>query len=216
MLVVAQPTRGLDVGAIETVHAYLRDAAASGVAVLLISEDLDEIRALADRSSSCTRARSSASSTPGAPRSRRSGSSWPEGRELMARATARRSRGGCRSPCPSGRSSSPSRSWPSSSLRPGTTRARRIGRSSRPASRATGRSRRRSISATPILFTGLAAAAAFRMQLFNIGAEGQLYLGAVGASWIALQLGDRDVDVDAALRRRHVRGGGSRSARSGR
>ena len=47
-------------------------------------------------------------------------------------------------------------------------------------------------SATPILFTGLAAAAAFRMQLFNIGAEGQLYLGAVGASWIALQLGDRD------------------------
>jgi general nucleoside transport system permease protein len=46
------------------------------------------------------------------------------------------------------------------------------------------------ISATPILFTGLAAAAAFRMQLFNIGAEGQLYLGAVGASWIALRLGD--------------------------
>ena len=45
-------------------------------------------------------------------------------------------------------------------------------------------------SATPILFTGLAAAAAFRMQLFNIGAEGQLYLGAVGASWIALKLGD--------------------------
>ena len=46
------------------------------------------------------------------------------------------------------------------------------------------------ISAAPILFTGLAAAAAFRMQLFNIGAEGQLYLGAVGGSWMALQLGD--------------------------
>jgi general nucleoside transport system permease protein len=45
------------------------------------------------------------------------------------------------------------------------------------------------ISATPILFTGLAAAVAFRMQLFNIGAEGQLYLGAVGSSWIALKLG---------------------------
>jgi simple sugar transport system permease protein len=29
------------------------------------------------------------------------------------------------------------------------------------------------------------------MQLFNIGAEGQLYFGAVGASWVALQLGDR-------------------------
>jgi general nucleoside transport system ATP-binding protein len=49
VLVVAQPTRGLDVGAIETVHAYLRGAAAQGVAILLMSEDLDEIRALADR-----------------------------------------------------------------------------------------------------------------------------------------------------------------------
>ncbi len=49
VLVVAQPTRGLDVGAIETVHSYLRDAASKGVAILLFSEDLDEIRALADR-----------------------------------------------------------------------------------------------------------------------------------------------------------------------
>jgi simple sugar transport system ATP-binding protein len=49
VLVVAQPTRGLDVGAIETVHAYLREAAGKGMAILLLSEDLDEIRALADR-----------------------------------------------------------------------------------------------------------------------------------------------------------------------
>jgi simple sugar transport system ATP-binding protein len=49
LLVAASPTRGLDVGAIETVHAYLREAAAEGVAVLLISEDLDEILLLADR-----------------------------------------------------------------------------------------------------------------------------------------------------------------------
>ncbi|HVC88343.1 MAG TPA: ABC transporter ATP-binding protein [Gaiellaceae bacterium] len=49
VLVVASPTRGLDVAAIETVHRYLREAAASGVGVLLISEDLDEILALADR-----------------------------------------------------------------------------------------------------------------------------------------------------------------------
>ena len=49
VLVAASPTRGLDVGAIETVHAYLRDAAARGVGVLLISEDLDEILELADR-----------------------------------------------------------------------------------------------------------------------------------------------------------------------
>ncbi|MBA3844575.1 MAG: ABC transporter ATP-binding protein, partial [Actinobacteria bacterium] len=49
VLIVASPTRGLDVSAIETVHGYLRDAATSGVGVLLISEDLDEIFALADR-----------------------------------------------------------------------------------------------------------------------------------------------------------------------
>jgi general nucleoside transport system ATP-binding protein len=49
VLVVASPTRGLDVSAIETVHAHLRTAASGGVGVLLISEDLDEILALADR-----------------------------------------------------------------------------------------------------------------------------------------------------------------------
>jgi general nucleoside transport system ATP-binding protein len=49
VLIAASPTRGLDVGAIETVHAYLRQAANEGVAVLLISEDLDEILALSDR-----------------------------------------------------------------------------------------------------------------------------------------------------------------------
>jgi simple sugar transport system ATP-binding protein len=49
VLIAASPTRGLDVGAIETVHAYLREAAGEGVAVLLISEDLDEILVLADR-----------------------------------------------------------------------------------------------------------------------------------------------------------------------
>jgi ABC-type uncharacterized transport system ATPase subunit len=49
VLVAASPTRGLDVAAIETVHRHLRDAAARGMAILLISEDLDEILALADR-----------------------------------------------------------------------------------------------------------------------------------------------------------------------
>ncbi len=49
VLVAASPTRGLDVAGIETVHAYLREAASNGLGVLLISEDLDEILALADR-----------------------------------------------------------------------------------------------------------------------------------------------------------------------
>jgi simple sugar transport system ATP-binding protein len=49
VLVAASPTRGLDVGATETVRELLLDAATRGVGVLLVSEDLDEILALADR-----------------------------------------------------------------------------------------------------------------------------------------------------------------------
>jgi len=49
VMVVSSPTRGLDVGAIENVRKRLVDAADSGVGVLLISEDLEEIFALADR-----------------------------------------------------------------------------------------------------------------------------------------------------------------------
>ena len=49
VLVAAQPTRGLDVGAIEYVTDQLRQVAASGVGILLISSELDEILELADR-----------------------------------------------------------------------------------------------------------------------------------------------------------------------
>ncbi len=48
-IVAAQPTRGLDIGASEYVHEQLLDQRKKGTAILLISEDLDEIMALADR-----------------------------------------------------------------------------------------------------------------------------------------------------------------------
>jgi simple sugar transport system ATP-binding protein len=48
-LVVASPTRGLDVAAIEFVRDLLDSQRAAGVGILLMSEDLDEIRDLADR-----------------------------------------------------------------------------------------------------------------------------------------------------------------------
>jgi simple sugar transport system ATP-binding protein len=48
-IVAAQPTRGLDVGAMEFVWAQLDEARRTGAAVLLISTDLDEVMALADR-----------------------------------------------------------------------------------------------------------------------------------------------------------------------
>jgi simple sugar transport system ATP-binding protein len=49
IMVAAQPTRGLDVGAIEAVHHLLLQERENGAAVLLISEELDEIMSLADR-----------------------------------------------------------------------------------------------------------------------------------------------------------------------
>jgi general nucleoside transport system ATP-binding protein len=49
LMVACQPTRGLDVGAIETVHRLLLARREQGAGILMISEDLDEILALADR-----------------------------------------------------------------------------------------------------------------------------------------------------------------------
>jgi ABC-type uncharacterized transport system ATPase subunit len=49
VLLAAQPTRGVDVGAIEFIHGRLRDARAAGKAVLLVSADLAEVLALSDR-----------------------------------------------------------------------------------------------------------------------------------------------------------------------
>jgi ABC-type uncharacterized transport system ATPase subunit len=49
LLIAAQPTRGVDIGATEFIHQRLLEQRAAGKAILLISEDLDEIRCLSDR-----------------------------------------------------------------------------------------------------------------------------------------------------------------------
>ena len=49
VLLASQPTRGVDVGAIEFIHSRIRAAAASGRSVLLVSADLVEVLALSDR-----------------------------------------------------------------------------------------------------------------------------------------------------------------------
>ena len=48
-LLAAQPTRGLDVGAVEAVYGHIRAACARGVGVLLISSELDELLSVAHR-----------------------------------------------------------------------------------------------------------------------------------------------------------------------
>jgi simple sugar transport system ATP-binding protein len=49
VLLASQPTRGVDVGAIEFIHQRLRDARAAGKAILLVSAELKEVLALSDR-----------------------------------------------------------------------------------------------------------------------------------------------------------------------
>ena len=49
LLLAAQPTRGIDIGNIEGIRRMIDDAKKEGVAVLLISADLDEILSLSDR-----------------------------------------------------------------------------------------------------------------------------------------------------------------------
>jgi simple sugar transport system permease protein len=57
------------------------------------------------------------------------------------------------------------------------------------------------ISTTPLIFTGLCAAVAFRMQLFNIGGEGQLYAGAILGAAAGIALGNHSgwVSVPAMI-----------------
>ena len=48
-ILVGQPTRGVDIGAIELIHRRLLDLRTKNIAILLVSVELDEIRALSDR-----------------------------------------------------------------------------------------------------------------------------------------------------------------------
>ena len=49
LLVASQPTRGVDIGAIESIRTILQDVKKKGLGVLLVSADLEEIMSLSDR-----------------------------------------------------------------------------------------------------------------------------------------------------------------------
>src|SRR3982750_1972621 len=49
--------------------------------------------------------------------------------------------------------------------------------------------------ATPLIFTGLAVAVAFRCGLLNIGAEGQLYVAAFATAWVGIKFGGTVVTI---------------------
>jgi general nucleoside transport system ATP-binding protein len=68
LLVAAQPTRGLDVGSIEFIHRQILHEREVGTAVLLVSSELDEVFALADRIAVMYRGRVLAVVAPDTPR----------------------------------------------------------------------------------------------------------------------------------------------------
>lgn len=55
------------------------------------------------------------------------------------------------------------------------------------------------LRATPLVFTGLAVAYGFRSGLFNIGAEGQLFLGGIAAAFVGLMVGGLSWVVSAPI-----------------
>ena len=71
-LVAAQPTRGLDVGAVAAVYSHIRAACERGIAILLVSSELDELLTVADRIVVLYRGRimGSCAARPGATRRR--------------------------------------------------------------------------------------------------------------------------------------------------
>jgi ABC-type uncharacterized transport system ATPase subunit len=68
--VFAQPTRGVDVGAARDIHDEIRGVAAAGKAVVVLSADLGELRALADRILVLSRGRIVAEFPPDTPEMR--------------------------------------------------------------------------------------------------------------------------------------------------
>ncbi len=179
IILASQPTRGLDVGAVAYVHARLLEARARGAAILLISEDLDEIMGLADRIHVISRGRLSPATARGElhhPRDRRAHGGRGVRPCGLSRARPRSRRPSAfrcwRSPRPS-----PSRgSWCS---RPAPRPSGCSGWSSSAPPARNSRCSETLTRATPLIFTGLAVTVAFRAKLWNIGAEAQLYIGGV-------------------------------------
>ena len=185
LIVADQPTWGLDIGAVAFVHQQLIDACARGAAVLLISDDLDEIYALADRIAVIHAGRL----TDARPRA-----AWDLATIGLAMAGA--GPGGAHHMRLEARGDV-SRVWlvaaPFAAVAFTLVAAALfVAWAGAPVGRTYslifegGFGSRFAWSetltrATPLILTGLSAAIAFRAHFYNIGAEGQLYAGALAA-----------------------------------
>ena len=87
LLIAAQPTRGIDVGSIEFIHQQIVSKRDEGIAVLLVSSELDEIMALADRIAVMYKGEVIGVHVAGAPRRGRSYSTAPKSLQAAIRSS---------------------------------------------------------------------------------------------------------------------------------
>ena len=185
LIVALNPTRGLDARSAAATHRALLEARQAGAAVLLISEDLDELRALADRLVVLFRGRIVGAGRRGdlgveeigrlmtgtavAETSPRSGAAGRASAALLVIGLALAS-SRCCSSCSA---SNPLRAYAdifASTLGDSYGFSETL------------------VKMIPLLLTALAVAVPSRIWLINVGGEGQLYVGALCATWAALNL----------------------------
>jgi hypothetical protein len=190
VLIIGQPTRGVDVGAIEFIHKRIIEMRDQGKAVLLVSVELDEIRALVRPHSGDVRR----------PRRRRAYAGCHRRRARPADGRCGRPEGGRGMSVPYAKLPA----WAEYGLIPLVNLAVAflisglvvliVGESPLEAAYhmingAFGRGEYIGFTlyyTTTFIFTGLAVAVAFHCGLFNIGGEGQAYIGGIGVALACL------------------------------
>jgi len=206
VLLVGQPTRGVDIGAIEFIHGRLRAMRDAGCAVLLVSQ-----RARRDPGAGRPRG--------GHERRAASPASWPLPTMHRERALGRWSTEPALRKDAVSEPASELPRWVDLVLLPavstwrvallaaaavvaaGRARARCeviAGAGARAPSAARAASSYTLYYATTFIFTGLAVAVAFHGGLFNIGGEGQAIMGGLGAGLVALWLLDQPAGLGHA------------------
>ena len=185
VVLAAQPSRGLDVGATSDVHKRLLAARERGAGVILISEDLDELMRLSDRIAVIHRGHLSAADPTETSTAARLACAWPD----MA---ARRRHDPVRTKRPRSRFTHAMAVSVAAAVAALLLAAIPMAFAGLSVFEAYGLMVKGAFGsvfaftemltrATPLILTGLAAAVAFRAKLWNIGAEGQLYAGALAA-----------------------------------
>ena len=224
MLIAAQPTWGVDVGAAAQIRQALLDLRDAGVAVLVVSEELDELFEICDRLAVIAQGRlsdakpradtnaeeigllMSGSFIAGGAHSERHFSPAGALGRLDARSCLEprpepsRARRRCVSPLRRRRGDAASIGFVLFSRWARTRGRRSTCSSSSPSTRVYGVGELL-LKARPLMLCAIGLAVGYRANVWNIGAEGQLTMGAIAGGGLALAFHDSDVAAAAAAAR---------------